>query len=135
MLTLSSPIIQAPMAGVQGSALAIAVSAAGGLGSLPCAMLTPDAIRQEVARIREHTDRPFNLNFFCHTTPPRDDAREADWRRLLAPYYSELGVEPAIVRAQHVCLSTPTRCVWSPSAGRRSSASTSVCRQKTCCER
>jgi nitronate monooxygenase len=94
MLTLSSPIIQAPMAGVQGSALAIAVSAARGLGSLPCAMLTPDDIRREVARIREHTDRPFNLNFFCHTMPPRDDAREAGWLRLLAPYHSELGIEP-----------------------------------------
>jgi nitronate monooxygenase len=35
------PIIQAPMAGVQGSALAIAVSNAGGLGSLPCALLSP----------------------------------------------------------------------------------------------
>ena len=36
---LQLPIIQAPMAGVQGSVLAIAVSNAGGLGSLPCAML------------------------------------------------------------------------------------------------
>ncbi len=91
---LSSPIVQAPMAGVQGSALAAAVSAAGGLGGLPCAMLAPDAIRQEVARIRERTDRPFNLNFFCHTPPAPDTAREEHWQQLLAPYYSELGVAP-----------------------------------------
>jgi nitronate monooxygenase len=56
-------------------------------------MLTPDVIRQEVARIREQTDRPFNLNFFCHTMPPHDEAREAEWHRLLAPYYAELGIE------------------------------------------
>ena len=63
------PIVQAPMAGVQGSALAIAVSNAGGLGSLPCAMLAPDKIRQELATIRAQTSRPFNVNFFCHTPP------------------------------------------------------------------
>jgi nitronate monooxygenase len=41
------PIIQAPMAGVQGSALAVAVSNAGGLGSLPAALLSPEALRRE----------------------------------------------------------------------------------------
>jgi len=64
------PIVQAPMAGVQGSALAIAASDAGGLGSLPCAMLTPEGIRDEVAAIRAQTSRPFNIHFFCHTPPP-----------------------------------------------------------------
>ena len=37
---IAKPIIQAPMAGVQNSKLAIAVCQAGGIGSLPCAMLT-----------------------------------------------------------------------------------------------
>ena len=87
------PIVQAPMAGVQGSGLAIAVSEAGGLGSLPCAMLSADGIREELARIRAHTSKPFNVNFFCHTQPAADDAREAAWRTLLAPYYAELGIE------------------------------------------
>jgi nitronate monooxygenase len=67
------PIIQAPMAGVQGSALAIAVSQAGGLGSLPGAMLTADTLAREIGAIRAATDRPFNVNFFCHT-PPQPDA-------------------------------------------------------------
>ena len=40
------PIIQAPMAGVQLGALAVAVSNAGGLGSLPCAMLTVETMTQ-----------------------------------------------------------------------------------------
>lgn len=51
-LGLDWPIIQAPMAGAQGSELAIAVSNAGALGSLPCAMLGPQAMREELAAIQ-----------------------------------------------------------------------------------
>lgn len=87
------------MAGVQGSALAIAVSNAGGLGSLPCAMLTADQMRAEIAAIRTATSKPFHVNFFCHTTPEPDVAREAAWRAALLPYYAELGVDPAAVPA------------------------------------
>lgn len=93
------PIIQAPMAGVQGSALAAAVSSAGGLGSLPAAMLDADALRAEVEEIRGRTDRPFNVNFFCHADPSFDAQRDAAWRRTLAPYYEELGVAPDAVTA------------------------------------
>jgi len=91
------PVVQAPMAGVQRSALAIAVSNAGGLGSLPAAMLSPDALRDELAAISRSTSNPYNVNFFCHTPPRSDPEREARWRDLLAPYYRELGVEmPAV---------------------------------------
>ena len=76
------PIIQAPMAGVQGSALAIAVSEAGGLGSLPCAMLGMDAMRTELERIRSQTAKPFNANFFCHSPPAPNAAGEAAWQAL-----------------------------------------------------
>jgi len=91
------PIIQAPMAGVQGSALTVAVSNAGGLGSLPGAMLTPDALRQELTAIRAQTTRPYNVNFFCHAQPAPDPAREAAWRAALAPYYAEFGIDPASI--------------------------------------
>jgi len=93
LLGTELPVIQAPMAGVQGSALALAVSRAGGLGSLPCAMLGPEAIRGELARLREGTDRPFAVNFFCHRPPAPDARREQAWRAALAPYAAELGVE------------------------------------------
>jgi nitronate monooxygenase len=93
LLGVGLPIIQAPMAGVQGSALAIAVAKAGGLGSLPCAMLTPDGMRKELAAIREQTDRPYNVNFFCHSPPTPDARREKAWRERLAPYYEELGLD------------------------------------------
>jgi NAD(P)H-dependent flavin oxidoreductase YrpB (nitropropane dioxygenase family) len=68
LLNIELPIIQAPMAGVQGSAMAIAVSNAGGLGSLPCAMLSLDDMANELAAIRLATGKPFNVNFFCHTS-------------------------------------------------------------------
>ena len=82
---IAHPIIQAPMAGVQGSALAVAVSNAGALGSLPCAMLAPDALRKELAAIAAQTDKPYNLNFFCHTQPEPDASRELRWRKSLSP--------------------------------------------------
>jgi nitronate monooxygenase len=87
------PIIQAPMAGVQGSALAIAVSNAGVLGSLPCAMLGLDAIRGELAAIKAQTSRPFSVNFFCHRAPVPSAEREAAWRAALTPYYRELELD------------------------------------------
>ena len=99
LLGIDIPLIQAPMAGVQGSALAIAVSNAGALGSLPCAMLTPDALRAELQALRAGTQRPFNVNFFCHTPPVPDAAREAAWRAELAPFYSEAGIDISTVPA------------------------------------
>ncbi|NKE64687.1 nitronate monooxygenase [Ramlibacter sp. RBP-2] len=90
------PIVQAPMAGVQGSALAVAVSNAGGLGSLPCAMLGADALRKELAAIRSQTDRPFNVNFFCHAPPQASAARDSAWRDELAPYFAELGLDAEV---------------------------------------
>ena len=87
-------IIQAPMAGVQGPALAIAVCKAGGLGSLPCAMLSVEAMRKELSAIRAATDRPYNVNFFVHTPPAADPKREAAWRAALTPYYREHGIDP-----------------------------------------
>jgi nitronate monooxygenase len=96
-LGIELPIIQAPMAGVQGSALAIAVCNAGGLGSLPCAMLAPDAIRKELAAIRAATSKPFNVNFFGHVNPAADARRESAWREALAPFYREYGIDPATI--------------------------------------
>jgi nitronate monooxygenase len=102
LIGIEQPLIQAPMAGVQGSTLAIAVSQAGGLGSLPCAALSPEQICAEIEAIRTATNRPYNINFFCHTPPPADVAtpeREAAWRKLLAPYYAEHGIDAANIPA------------------------------------
>ena len=89
------PIIQAPMAGVQDSALALAVSRAGALGSLPCAMLGLEQMRAELTLLRQ-SGRPYNVNFFCHTPPAPDPAQDAAWRTALAPYYREFSIDPAL---------------------------------------
>ena len=87
------------MAGVQGSALAVAVSNAGALGSLPCAMLTPDRMRDELSVLASNTSKPYNVNFFCHTPPAPDASREARWRAILEPYYRELGIDPEWIQS------------------------------------
>ncbi len=99
LLGIELPVIQAPMAGVQGSALAVAVSNAGGLGSLPCAMLGLEALHGELTAIRAQTGRPFNVNFFCHAPPVASGEREAAWRAALLPYYSEYGIDPEAAAA------------------------------------
>jgi nitronate monooxygenase len=90
------PIVLAPMAGAMDFELVAAVSEAGGLGSLPCAMLTAETLRDQFAKIRARTDKPVNVNFFCHTAPVPNNTREARWRDRLRPYYDELGVDPAL---------------------------------------
>ena len=99
LLGTELPILQAPMAGVQASALAIAVSNAGGLGGLPCAMLTPETMRAELEKLRAGTDRPYNVNFFCHVPPQPSEARENEWRRSLAGYFRELGIDASKIPA------------------------------------
>ena len=97
LLGIDLPIIQAPMAGAQASAMAIAVSNAGGLGSLPCAMLDAKGMRNELRLIASQTDKPINVNFFCHTPPVFNAAREAAWRRKLAPFYMEFDIDDATI--------------------------------------
>ena len=93
------PLLQAPMAGAQGSALALAVCAAGGVGGLPAAMLAPEALRAELQLLRAQAHGPWNVNFFCHNPPAPDAAAEARWREALRPFYDEAGLDPASVPA------------------------------------
>jgi len=94
MLGIELPIIQAPMAGAGLADLAVAVTEAGGLGSLPCALIGPDQLRNQFGIIRRKTARPVNVNFFCHRSPEPDAARATAWQRRLAPYYREFGIDP-----------------------------------------
>ncbi len=112
LLGVDLRVIQAPMAGAQGSALAIAVCNAGALGSLPCAMLSADAMRAELAAIRAATRKPFNVNFFCHRPPAPNEERAAAWRATLSPYYHEYGIDPETVP------SAPVRAPFTAEAAR-----------------
>jgi nitronate monooxygenase len=95
LLGIELPIIQAPMAGAQGSALTVAVSNAGGLGSLACGLLGPDGMRKEIAAIKAQTRKPYNVNFLCYAPPAPDAEREKAWRAALAPYYKEYEIDPS----------------------------------------
>ncbi len=94
LLNIEHPVIQAPMAGVQDWELAAAVSEAGGLGSIPCAMLTPEGVREAVLNFRQRTPASLNLNFFSHPQPKADPATQQTWLERFLPYYVELGIEP-----------------------------------------
>jgi nitronate monooxygenase len=91
---IEHPILLAPMAGPVLSEMTIAVANAGGLGSLPSAMLSPEQTRAELEKVRSATKAPVNLNFFCHEPAVPDEAQEAAWRQRLSPYYAELGIDP-----------------------------------------
>jgi len=87
---IETPIVQAPMAGAQDAALAIAASQGGGLGSVPCALLSVEAARDQISQYRAAANGPLNLNFFCHQPPGAYD--DHAWRAALAPYYAEYAV-------------------------------------------
>lgn len=93
LLGIERPIIQAPMAGATTVAMVVAANEAGGLGSLPAAMLSTEQLREDLKSIREQSTRPINVNFFCHQPPAADEQRARDWKNLLEPYYRELGVD------------------------------------------
>ncbi len=95
LLGIELPIVQAPMAGANGADMVVAVCEAGGLGSLPCAMLSPEQMRSQVGIIRQRTARPINMNFFCHRPPGSHPQREEAWKERLTPYYRELGIDPS----------------------------------------
>ena len=94
LLRITLPVVQAPMAAVQDEELAIAASRAGGLGSVPCAMLSPDQVEASVRRIEQETNKPYALNFFCHETPEVTNVQVERWRAALAPFFEELGISP-----------------------------------------
>ncbi|WP_370635601.1 NAD(P)H-dependent flavin oxidoreductase [Alcanivorax sp. 1008] len=94
LFAIDLPILQSPMAGAQDAALTLAVSEAGGLGGLPCAMLSAEVLQKQLAWLTARTSKPYNLNFFCHTPPTVDDQKEVAWRASLAAYFREFNIDP-----------------------------------------
>ncbi len=93
ILGTQKPFIQAPMAGTDTPDMVVAVTRAGGLGSLACAMLTPAQIHESFSYIRQHTDKTVNLNFFCHRRCEKSARQQAHWKARLLPYYQQLGID------------------------------------------
>jgi enoyl-[acyl-carrier protein] reductase II len=62
LLGIETPIVQAPMGWIARSQLASAVSNAGGLGIIETSSGELDAIREEILKMRQLTDKPFGVN-------------------------------------------------------------------------
>src|SRR6478609_2093513 len=92
-LGVEVPIVQAPMAGVSTPAMAAAVSNAGGLGSIGVGASTAEAARAMIREVRAATDRPFNVNVFCHQRAVADADREAAWLARLSPLFARYSAE------------------------------------------
>lgn len=96
LFDIKHPIILAPMAGSAGPELASAVSISGGLGSLPCASLSLEEVREHVNHMRRSTSNPFSMNFFCHEYREYNEKTEQQWLDQYAPYFSEFGGRPSL---------------------------------------
>ncbi len=92
-LGMRYPIIQAPMAGVQNTELAMAVTGVGALGSLPAAMLGTAELRKALEQLAASGPGPFNINFFCHRQREPDPAEEHRWQQALAPFLCRVRCE------------------------------------------
>ena len=97
LLSIKTPIVQAPMAGANGSAMVIETCKAGGLGSLPCAMLSVEKMHTEISIIRQQTNEPINVNFFVHKRPEVDLETDKNWLKRLSDYYSEFELDLDVV--------------------------------------
>jgi nitronate monooxygenase len=95
LFEIEHPIVLAPMAGITTVDLAAAVSNAGGLGSIGCAVMPPELLAKTIAELRRLTTKPINVNFFSHDPAKADAGRERAWHERLSPYYRELGLDPA----------------------------------------
>jgi len=95
-LGIELPILQAPMAGVSTPQMAAAVSNAGGLGAIGVGSVDAETTRQMIAAVRSMTDRPFNVNVFCHQPAVKDAAREAAWLVRLGPEFARHDAKPPV---------------------------------------
>ncbi|WP_298399084.1 nitronate monooxygenase [Sphingobium sp.] len=93
-LTLSVPIIQAPMAGVSTPEMAAAVSNAGALGSIAVGAIDADAARAMIMAVQARTDQPFNVNLFVHPPAHARPKVERDWVEALRPLFAAYGAQP-----------------------------------------
>lgn len=94
LLGIRFPIIQAPMAGVSTVRMAAAVSEAGGLGSIAIGAGNPGQAKAAITELHGLTDKPFNVNLFCHRPAQADAEREARWLEYFAPHFAAVGAAP-----------------------------------------
>jgi nitronate monooxygenase len=91
LLNIQFAIIQSPMVGVSTPKLAAAVSNAGALGSIGIGASNVEQARAMLRETAALTDKPFNVNVFCHEPAVHDAARASQWLAFLAPFFAEFG--------------------------------------------
>jgi nitronate monooxygenase len=88
---LPIPILQAPMLGVSDERLALAVTAAGGMGAFAGAGLAGEDLERAVGALKVQATGPFNVNLLI-TRPVAPTQAEVDQALArLAPWYARLG--------------------------------------------
>ncbi len=116
LFKIDLPIVQAPMAEIMDAELVIAASKAGALGSLPCAALSVDKVREQMEFIGERTTGPINLNFFCHSPIEDEPSRQSSWLERLAPITLRWGSTRARPPRRRAARPSTPRCsIWSRS--------------------
>lgn len=96
LLNIELPILQSPMVGVSTPKLAAAVSNAGGLGAIGIGASTVEQARAMLRETAALTDKPFNVNLFCHAPAVQNSDREAQWLNALTPYFAEFDAAPPV---------------------------------------
>lgn len=99
LIGIGLPIVQAPMAGVSTPEMAAAVSNAGALGSIGVGATDANGARAMIEDVRARTNRPFNVNVFCHRPARARHDVEMAWIERLRPEFARFeSTPPAALR-------------------------------------
>ena len=94
LLEIKHPIFLAPMAGVSTPELAAEVSNQGAFGSLGLGANTPETAKTQILKTQQLTDRPFQVNFFCHQPEQLSSDLAQQWIDYLRPEFAQFDAEP-----------------------------------------
>lgn len=101
-LGIEYPIIQAGMGGVAMAELVAAVSEVGGLGVIGAALMTPDALRNEVRKVKELTDKPFAVDLLlAKNWPGQEEMIQVMYDEEVPVFASGLGSPAAYAEEMH----------------------------------
>ncbi len=95
------PIFLAGMGGVSLAPLVAAVSNAGGLGIMGAASLSPDALREEIKRTRELTDRPFAVDLLAPIAEMIRPTMEVVFEQNIETFVAGLAVPEEFIEEMH----------------------------------
>lgn len=94
LLEIKHPIFISPMAGVSTPELAAEVSNQGALGALGLGANTPEAAKEQIIKTQSLTDKPFQVNFFCHQSEQLDHDAAQQWIDYLSPHFEKFDAQP-----------------------------------------